>query len=200
MIESSSGLLLSSRDPSAAKNLAVHAVLSRVIASVINEGLALGVYNQIQHRGSLLPLSSNPSELNDSQSITFPMNRPLYTDPFNDGLNLDCLHILFADPEDILKRDPGDYCIIRANGTSRLVETGTEVMRIVQEWNKIQTSGFEDLMEELRNTLENANATYLSSQLTPTLKSEYNTWEQSLVDGHSTHPVRGLYSYVNHIC
>ena len=195
--KSCSDVQLSSQDPTAAKNLAVHALVSRVIASVINEGLALGLYNRLEHRGALLPLSSCPGDNQRSAIVTFPMGcHPLYALSF-EGVSSDFLRILFIDPEDIPKRNPCDFQLVQPDGTSRLVRTGTEIMCVVREWdNSIQTSGFEALLGELSNTLENASAMYLSPPSTPTLQSDYNTWEQSLVDGHSTHPVRFLPIYL----
>ena len=111
--KSCSDVQLSSQDPTAAKNLAVHALVSRVIASVINEGLALGVYNQLEHRGALLPLSSCPGDNQRSAIVTFPLGcHPLYALSF-EGVSSDFLRILFIDPEDIPKRNPCDFQLVQ---------------------------------------------------------------------------------------
>jgi hypothetical protein len=181
------------RDPLTAKTLAVHAVLSRLIASLINEGLAQGVYNIAENRGVILPLDCDPSiaEINDKERITFPLHQaPSHTEPIS-GCDGSLIRLIFIDPEDIPLLTFLSYETVHPDGTCTSLENGAGVMNIIRSWNPaIHTPGFDAVMGELTDCLKNAVMVYLNPPPTPTLETGYNAWEQSLVDGHSTHPVR----------
>lgn len=181
--------LSSPRNPIAAQNLALHAVLSRIFSSIIVEGLALGVYDSVKKRGAILSLDCPPDAFNSSQAIVFPLEKaPQFAKAFEGYAEL--LRIVDIDPEDIPLQTSPQFYIVEADGTSRSIHDGVEVLRVVQTWSNIHMGGFDTLVLELTDCLTNALAMYLNPPSTPTLQSDYITWEQSLVDGHSTHPVR----------
>lgn len=181
------------RDPEAAKNLASHALLSRLVACVINEGLGLGVFNKADKQGIILPLDFNASldEIRDKDRITFPLRETLpHTEsiPGHDG---SLLRIIYIDPEDIPRLNPLLYYTVKPYGSPTPLTKGTELMNLVRSWNPaIQTPRLDDAMGELTDCLNNAVAMYMNPPSTPSLEMDYNDWEQSLVEGHSTHPAR----------
>lgn len=177
---------------------AIHSVLSRLVASLVNERLALGLYDSKYTRGILVPLNSS-FDFSSGERVIFPLVQApphLNVVERNDGT---IRKIAFLDPEDIpFTLNLGYFSITNSEcGKKPVISNlvnGPQLMEIIRSWNKpdLDTPGYDALLLELEDCLENSVKVFSNPPRQPGLKSGYLEWEQSLLDGHATHPVRSL--------
>ncbi|KZP30178.1 hypothetical protein FIBSPDRAFT_1038517 [Athelia psychrophila] len=183
--------LASSNDPAQAfaTQLAVHALLSRLVVSLINERLVLGIYVPNGTEGALIPFNSSPDGCSMNEKITFPLAQaPPHLEAF--GENGQHSRILFLDPEDIPLKTKPQFHSRTPSGVQSVVN-GPQIMQIIRAWNHpaLDTSGFDAHLLELEDCLNNAVEAFKNPPKEPGLESGYMEWEQGLLDGHPTHPM-----------
>ncbi|KAF7980049.1 hypothetical protein HWV62_39816 [Athelia sp. TMB] len=167
--------------------LATHALLSRLVASLINESLALGLYDATKTECALIPLNSSPGGIGNER-ILFPLAQapPHLGNLGQNGRQ----NITFLDPEDIpLTAKP--CCQHITASTAQAITDGPQLMQIIRSWNSpaLDTPGFDALLSELEDCFKNTVEVYKNPPKQPGLESGYLEWEQGLLDGHATHPV-----------
>ncbi|KAF7976134.1 hypothetical protein HWV62_7429 [Athelia sp. TMB] len=167
--------------------LATHALLSRLVASLINESLALGLYDATKTECALIPLNSSPDGI-CNERILFPLAQapPHLGNLGQNGRQ----NITFLDPEDIpLTAKP--CCQHITASTAQAITDGPQLMQIIRSWNSpaLDTPGFDALLSELEDCFKNTVEVYKNPPKQPGLESGYLEWEQGLLDGHATHPV-----------
>lgn len=156
-----------------AERLSFHAVISRLIASIVNEGLAQCSWNETRQEGMLRQSFSN---VRDAATISFSLRDAMFTDPSK--------NVTFMDPQDITQ---GRVLLHTKEHSSNL--SISDFMHTISDWNGFDRDKVDSIIQELDSCYENAILRYLSPPATPTLDTEPIEWEQSLIEGHATHPM-----------
>ncbi|KZP16436.1 hypothetical protein FIBSPDRAFT_60135 [Athelia psychrophila] len=185
------GNLASSNDSAQvfATHLAVHALLSRLVASLINERLAIGIYVPNGTEGALIPLDSSPDGYNMDKKIVFQLGEaPPHLEALPGSGQLS--RILFLDPGDIPFTAKPQFHSFTPSGVEPIVN-GPQIMQIIRAWNNsaLDTPGFDGVLVDLEDCLKNAVEAFKNPPQQPGLESGYLEWEQGILDGHATHPM-----------
>ncbi|KAJ2054832.1 hypothetical protein GGH13_008065 [Coemansia sp. S155-1] len=188
---------LLSRSPAGYVKRALHATVSRLLTCLVNEQIVDAYY--VDHSSTdissymfAVPHESAPDAWATCSIVSQIFHKPvLAKTPLARYANVYRVRLL--DPEEvgtsqwIQRRDYS--CVVP-------VTEATQIMRLAGEWISCKPAVIEPICNELSSSVENQIYAYAHRKPEPNiLTSTAIEWEQSLVEGHATHPMhRARYS------
>ncbi|KAJ2731654.1 hypothetical protein H4R23_003027 [Coemansia sp. Cherry 401B] len=174
------------RTPAGHAQRALFATTSRLLACLVNEQVVDG-YFVTGNVGYLLivPRGSEPQAWMDSLIVAQLQHRPIVAkQPVERTAATFAVRLL--DPEDI---GVGQW-ICGANSATAPITDAGEIMVLVGRWNAYSDAAVATICSELRSSTANQAYAYAHRKPEPNiLTSTAIEWEQSIVEGHATHPM-----------
>ncbi|KAI0231621.1 hypothetical protein L0F63_006757 [Massospora cicadina] len=138
---------------------AQRAVMGRFLATLVNEGLL-----KARIEGDLVKVSLDSSYL---------------------WFTVDCERMPLFEEERITLLDPDDIVFPLMHGNGRIEEIGTLACLVGRFLKQDVTS----ILKEMKSSVENLAYAYHHPEPLPALKDDAMLWEQSILEGHPTHPM-----------
>ncbi|CAG8702241.1 6530_t:CDS:2 [Dentiscutata erythropus] len=195
------------------------ATISRLLSCVINEHLVKAFYQSFQHDSSELVNSFAKSPLNNGVIFVLPENDKIMSINNNNIIIIPMLHepifskdqdndstlikVDFVDPWDMsapiyqIRYKPFQFVsldelksIIARPMNKREEISPSEFMSLLSVWMNLDDGKLiGTLCAELESSVKFQEYTYKNPQPMPSLLSSSVEWEQSLIEGHSLHPM-----------
>ncbi|KAJ2493243.1 hypothetical protein IWW37_000706 [Coemansia sp. RSA 2050] len=182
---------LISRSPAGYAKRALHATVSRLLTCLVNEQIVDGYYvdyssSDVSNYIFVVPHGSTPGTWAKCSIISQVFHKPvLAKSPLEGSANV--YRVCLLDPEEV-----GADQWIQQREYSCIVPITkvTQIMRLVGEWISCDPAVIEPICNELSSSVENQISAYAHRKPEPNiLTSTAIEWEQSLVEGHATHPM-----------
>ncbi|KAJ2547285.1 hypothetical protein EV175_005283 [Coemansia sp. RSA 1933] len=179
------------------------ATMSRLLTCLVNEKLVSGWYVRCAATpdASFLLVSSpkcghpplTECAIWSKGSLVFQLRHRPMVDAVVDSRWRNVRHVQMLDPEDLgvwvwrtsaVDLDQGKWM-----GT--VVTSPLELLRLVGEWNGLEPDVERGIREELESSMAHQMHAFAHRKEQPqlTLRSSAMEWEQSIVEGHATHPM-----------
>ncbi|KAK9763130.1 hypothetical protein K7432_010482 [Basidiobolus ranarum] len=175
---------------------AYFATFSRLAACLVNESLVHSrlinaqILGDTQHKWWCV-IANSEFENEDDESLlkqTGIFLLPMLHRPIVDDVE-DVQVVRFVDPMDC------DYPAYVAHPNSdKVVHLAVEIdpcilLRQIGQWRNIEASLIESICGELLSSVEHTEHAYRARKPAPTWESSSIEWEQSIIEGHATHPM-----------
>ncbi|KAJ1646067.1 hypothetical protein J3B02_001584 [Coemansia erecta] len=187
-----SPFLVPTTEPAGYARRAAFATTSRLLSCLVNEAI-VAAYYYVSYGASAASSSYIlfvPSEASsDTRATKFILSQVRHK-PVVDAVAVDHTsggRIRLLDPEDL-----GVCQWIKKADSSALipVESPSQVMIEIGLWNNYESEKVHSICKELESSVENQLFAYKSRGPDPDiLMSTATEWEQSIVEGHATHPM-----------
>ncbi|KAJ1731742.1 hypothetical protein LPJ61_002384, partial [Coemansia biformis] len=172
---------------------ALFATTSRLLACLVNESLVDAFYvgpgtGGVPSHLLLLPRGSSPGASRNRGSIAVQLrHKPVLGRP-PAGQEASALpQVRLLDPEDI---GMGQWIQSEDAGAMAPVADAGQIMRLVGQWNAYSQASVAALCSELASSTSHQTHAYMHRRPDPDIKtSKAIEWEQSIVEGHATHPM-----------
>ncbi|KAJ2476384.1 hypothetical protein EV174_004950, partial [Coemansia sp. RSA 2320] len=188
---------LVSRSPAGHAKRALHATVSRLLACLVNEQLVDAHYVDLGDTGSssyifITPYESAPDSWAACSIISQITHKPVVDKTPSEGRD-NVYRVRFLDPEDI---GVDQWIQWRDYSSVVSITDATQIMQQAGEWMLCDSAAVEAICSELTSSVNNQMHAYAHSKPEPNiLSSTAIEWEQSIVEGHATHPMhRARYS------
>ncbi|KAJ2655196.1 hypothetical protein IWW48_005658 [Coemansia sp. RSA 1200] len=170
---------------------ALFATVSRLLTCLVNEHIVESYYVDRGLSGTsyllVLPRGLTPDNHMHRFIVSQMCHKPVVAKHACSNESPNVLGVKFLDPEDI-----GAYqWILHSDSTapSPVLEP-EQIMALVGEWNSYDDKVVRDIGCELASSVANQIYTYMNRRQTPSIaESTAIEWEQSIVEGHATHPM-----------
>ncbi|KAJ2561846.1 hypothetical protein GGH12_003642 [Coemansia sp. RSA 1822] len=178
--------------PAGYSKRALFAATSRLLTCLVNEEIADGYYVEGSTDGTsatshllIVPRASNPEAWKSNSIVAQVRHRPvLAKKPVADSAGVFAVRLL--DPEDI---GVGQW-IMSADAAAVPVTDAGQIMEHVGQWNAYKDAAVAAICRELRSSVDNQTYAYMHRRPEPSiLSSTAIEWEQSITEGHATHPM-----------
>ncbi len=180
--------------------LAKHATMSRFLACLVNEGLVLG--------NIMVGISPTASLGNGRESLKLLAlrERDIASDAQYDAITAD---VQTAKYLVLLKRfpmvrdsdksrsaliDPCDFSsvVVDISKLEQVTDVGV-IMKQIGEWNNYEPNVIDNICAEMANSIEHQTYRYRHPpSIKLTADSPLIDWEQSIIEGHPTHPMHRM--------
>ncbi|KAJ2452765.1 hypothetical protein GGF42_003953 [Coemansia sp. RSA 2424] len=182
---------LIARSPAGYAKRSLHATVSRLLTCLVNEQIVDAYY--VNHSSAeissymlVVPHDSTPDVWAKCSIVSQVIHKPvLAKTPLEGRANFYRVRLL--DPEDI-----GTSQWIQQNDYSSVVSVteAAQIMRLTGAWISCDEAVIEPICSELSSSVENQMHAYVHRRPEPNiLSSTAIEWEQSIVEGHATHPM-----------
>ncbi|KAJ2744172.1 hypothetical protein GGI20_003173 [Coemansia sp. BCRC 34301] len=182
---------LLARSPAGYAKRALYATVSRLLACLVNEQITDAYYvdlssTEISSYMLVVPHDSTPNTWTRCSIVSQIVHKPVLAKmPLAGCATIYCVRLL--DPEDV---GTGQW-IQQFDYTSVApVTEAAQIMRLAGEWISCDAAVIESICSELSNSVENQMHAFAHRKPEPNiLSSTAIEWEQSIVEGHATHPM-----------
>ncbi|KAJ2720055.1 hypothetical protein GGI07_004857, partial [Coemansia sp. Benny D115] len=181
------------KTPAGYAQRALFATNSRLLTCLVNENIVDAYFLEYGHTAAtccivFVPSGTSPAspESDHGYMVSQIRHRPVVSAEQVAGQS-DVQRVRFLDPEDL-----GALQWIRRSqsGTPALVAAPEQIMAVVGEWNSYDEDKIAAICSELASSVENqAQAYQIHRPELDILTSTAIEWEQSIIEGHATHPM-----------
>ncbi|KAJ1894680.1 hypothetical protein LPJ66_005041 [Kickxella alabastrina] len=176
---------------------AIFSATSRLLTCLVNEDIVNAYYVEYNHAMEIsyivfVPCGSETLELFGRSIVSQVRHRPILSGtPINASIS--ACQVRMLDPEDL---GLGQWIWRSESISFEQVADPSHIMLEVAKWNRYDGSKVQAICDELTSSVSNQLYAYEHRKLDPAiLTSTAIEWEQSIVEGHATHPMhRARYS------